>query len=795
MSQENVKAPLDPEFGSSAPHLVDYWRIITRRLWLVLLIFSVTTAAAIWAASHQRTFYETRLTLQVHDPLERSRQLTSSGVRLGTQIFVDPIESEIQVLLSSQIATQVVEALGMRLRPPEGSGLVRSQLVGDVYVSSEAPDGGYGLRYEADGSSAELVGPDGTALGSAPVRSRLEAGIVAFTVLPPPSEIRTYPLEIVPDYAATGEIRGAIVGAPRQNTNLIDIIFRGADPVLAPAILDAAAAALQEFGASKVRQGAARDVEFVEQQLVQAQAKLTASSRAIRDFQESGAFTDLGAQERQIVNRLRAISEELARLELHEDALRNLGVDLRGSGIEGVDLITFLAVLPEGVNPQLRNLVDEIQERKDEVERLLTGEGKTENHPEVRAIRGQIRAREGELESALAQNLLRIGQDIVTQEGLLSEIEAEQGDFPQLRNELEALELERTSDMETVRFLRAQIYRARILAASAEPYVNVVDQASGAFAVRPRGRTNMMLGALLGLVLGIGAAFFMEYLDRTVRTSADVETLLGIPVLGVIPKLRHVREGEPTPVESPLPLLVAMDPMDPAAEAYRNLRMNLMFMSTEDEPLRTLLFSSPGPNEGKSTTALNVGVMLAQQGHRVLMVDADLRRPSIHKALDLLREPGLTNLLVGDADAREAVRLNVLPNLDILPSGPFPPNPSELLSSNAMERVLEEFRGHYSHIIIDSPPALAVTDAALVGRYVDGVILVLRSGETEQRAAERGVDQLGRVGVRVLGAVLNEVSSTTSEESYYLQYYYSSQPRRPQRWSRLRGSLSKARFW
>lgn len=223
--------------------------------------------------------------------------------------------------------------------------------------------------------------------------------------------------------------------------------------------------------------------------------------------------------------------------------------------------------------------------------------------------------------------------------------------------------------------------------------------------------------------------------------------------------------------------------------------MNLMFMSTEDEPIRTMLFSSPGPDEGKSTTAVNFAVMLAQQGQRVLLIDADLRRPSLHRSLDLLREPGLTNLLVGDASPREAVRPNVLPNLDVLPSGPFPPNPSELLNSRTMARLLEDFAGKYTQIIIDSPPILAVTDASVLAGHVDGAVLVLRSGETEQRAAERAVDQFRRLNVRIFGAVLNEVAISANDESYYLQYYYHYQPVEQGGWKRLREGLSKTRFW
>jgi capsular exopolysaccharide synthesis family protein len=218
-------------------------------------------------------------------------------------------------------------------------------------------------------------------------------------------------------------------------------------------------------------------------------------------------------------------------------------------------------------------------------------------------------------------------------------------------------------------------------------------------------------------------------------------------------------------------------------------------MSTEEHPIRTVLCTSAGPDEGKSTSAANLALVLAQQGQRVLLMDADLRRPSLHRALDVLREPGLTNLLVGDADMRECIRPSVLPNLDLLTSGPFPPNPSELLNSRAMSRLLDDLRGKYAYVVVDAPPVLAVTDASILGGLVDGTLLVLRSGSTEQRAAERAVSQLKRLSVRIFGAVLNEVPVGGEDGDYYLQYYYHYQKAKPSRIGRLRQGLSRVRFW
>ncbi len=787
--------PLESDLSGASPHISDYWHVITRRLWLVLLIFGVTTASAIWAVSKQRTIYETGASLQINDPLEVTRQLTVPSRVSGMSIFVDPIESEIQVLASAQVARSVVTQLGMRLLP-ENPDLVRSDLFVDAWVDPGARDGVLDLVYNEEGSAAQIFDGTGKLVVEGPVGAALDGGWLRMKLQMPPEESRRYRLVLRPVSEVQGEVQGRLAAAALESTNIIQVSYRSPDPILAPRILNGATAALQGFGEDRVRLQAERDLQFIEQRLDSALSQLQASSRAIRSFKESARFTSLSIQEQQLLNRYERTEDRMQALVAQQDALHDLTVGLRRSGIEGVDLVAFMAILPTGVNAQIRGLADEVQDRKDEVQTLLTEEGKTEDHPQVRAVRAQLLTKEAELRSAVEENLTVLDTQIATQEAELRRIRADQANFPALQSRLDDLNIQLGLDRETVRFLKSQQYQGEITAAGASAYVAVVDSADSVSPVTTGGRTNLFLGALLGLILGVGAAFFLEYLDRTVRTSADVETLLSIPVLGIIPRLRKLMpESEEDDGRGALPLMVALDPLDPAAEAYRNLRMNLMFMSTDDEPIRTLLFSSPGPNEGKSTTSINFAVMLAQQGQRVLLIDADLRRPALHRAMDVLREPGLTNLLIGDAEVREAIRPNVLPNLDLLPSGPFPPNPSELLNSKTMQRLLEEFEGKYSHVILDTPPILAVTDSAILGAHTDGVVLVMRSGETEQRAAERAVDQLRRVGVRVFGAVLNEVASTTVEDSYYMQYYYSYHPREQGGLKKLAKGLQKAKIW
>ena len=782
----------DSQMLGASPHIADYWQVIARRLWLVVLIFGVTTASAIWAVSQQRMIYRTTSSIQINDPLEITRGLNVSRGLSGVSLFVDPIESEIQVLHSAQVARRVVNELGMRVLP-ENPNLVRSDLFVDAWVDPAMLDGPLQLAYDTEGVRARILDANGKELVEGPVGTVLEMEMLRLTPRSPPNEERRFGLVIRPTTVVQNEILGRLDAQSVELTNIVSVSYTGPDPIMATRILDGATGALQDFGRDKVRDGVRAELEFIVKQLDTALAALQASSQEIRTFKESAEFTDLTIQEQQLVNNFQRTDDRLQALLTQQDALQALDVSLEASGVEGVNLVSFMAALPAGVNPQIRGIADDIQDDKNEVQVLLTERRMTEAHNAVRAVRARLSIRERDLRSAVEQNLLVLGGQIGDERNQLNQIRAEQASFPELENRLSELNNQLSLDQETVRTMRSRQYQAEITVAAASTYVLVVDSASVAVPVAPAGQTNLLLGAILGLILGIGAAFFLEYLDRTVRTSAEVEMLLSIPVLGVIPRLRKISlDSEAGDGDSDLPLLVALDPLDPAAEAYRTLRMNLMFMSTEDKPIQTLLFSSPGPNEGKSTTSINVAVMLAQQGQRVLLMDADVRRPALHRAMDVLREPGLTNLLIGDATIREAVRPNVLPNLDVLPSGPFPPNPSELLNSKKMQELLRELEGTYKHIIIDSPPILAVTDSAILATHTDGMVLVLRSGETEQRAAERAIDQVRRVGVRVFGAVLNEVASTTVEESHYMQYYYSYHPKeRTGGWKKLAQALHK----
>jgi non-specific protein-tyrosine kinase len=284
--------------------------------------------------------------------------------------------------------------------------------------------------------------------------------------------------------------------------------------------------------------------------------------------------------------------------------------------------------------------------------------------------------------------------------------------------------------------------------------------------VGPRTSTNTLLAAAVGLALAVGIAFLIEYLDDTLKTPTDIQSVLSLPTLGSIARINPAKSLADT-------LIVAAHPKSHIAEAYRVLRTNIEFSSV-DKPARTLMITSSSPTEGKSTTVANLGIAMAEAGKRVILVDSDLRRPVQHKLFEVNNAVGLTTLLMAHApEVDEFLTPTAVNNLRLLTCGPIPPNPAELLGSQRMAAVIQRLQEHADVVLFDSPPALAVTDAAVLGAQVDGVLLIVDAGVTRRGEAERAKETLEQVGVHLLGVVINRLKVGRHGYGYYY-YYYSS---------------------
>ncbi len=288
--------------------------------------------------------------------------------------------------------------------------------------------------------------------------------------------------------------------------------------------------------------------------------------------------------------------------------------------------------------------------------------------------------------------------------------------------------------------------------------------------ISPNVTQNVLFAAIAGLILSGAAVLLLEYLDDTVKDADDAQRVLNLSTLGAITHIANVQQDADA-------LITVKHPRSPIAEAYRVLRTNLRFTGIEN-PSGALLVTSAGPGEGKTTTAANLAVTLAQSGRRVILIDADLRRPSIHKVFALSNEIGLSSLFLGDAPSLESVlQPTQVEGLSVITSGPLPPNPAEVLDSKQMNGILTSLRSQSDMLILDSPPVLAVADASILGSRCSGTVLVIDSGKTRSDVCRRAVETLTKTKGKLFGVVLNKLSARRAA-GYYYYYYYSAQERK-----------------
>jgi non-specific protein-tyrosine kinase len=374
-------------------------------------------------------------------------------------------------------------------------------------------------------------------------------------------------------------------------------------------------------------------------------------------------------------------------------------------------------------------------------------------------------------ESRYASSKEALGQEVERLRGQVSQTEqaverlgtpatnADRDELARLQSDLAQYRLSYASVLQSYEALRVAEARSVSNVVQVEPAVEPT------IPVRPRTMVNTLLAAVVGAMLAVGVVFLIEYLDDTIKTPDEVMRATELPLVGLISRIEDEADGEP---------YAARQARSPAAEAFRSLRTNLHF-SAVDRPLRTLLVTSPGPQEGKSTVAANLAVVMAQGGHRVTLLDADMRRPRLHRMLGVPNRIGLSDLFTRNPlDLDGAVRACRMENLSLLTSGGLPPNPAELLASERMIHILDQVAKQSDFVVIDSPPAGAVTDAIVLAARVDGVLLVVEPKHTRLPSVVQVVEQLRRAGANVVGLVFNNVPLGRSGyyNGYYSGYYY-----------------------
>ncbi|MFH1622244.1 MAG: polysaccharide biosynthesis tyrosine autokinase [Candidatus Omnitrophota bacterium] len=286
---------------------------------------------------------------------------------------------------------------------------------------------------------------------------------------------------------------------------------------------------------------------------------------------------------------------------------------------------------------------------------------------------------------------------------------------------------------------------------------------------RPKKRLNILLSIIVGFFGGIGLVFFFEYLDDTIKGSDDIERLVRWPFLGSIPKIDASHKLS----DNEKDIFVHLKPTDPISEAYRVIRTSVLFSITQENPLKSIIITSPGPQEGKTTTLCNFAITMAQNRSRVLLIDADMRKPRLNGVFNKGNKVGLSNFLSGQVEFKQITQATDIENLSLVCAGPHPPNPSELISSRKMKDFIDIAKGSFDFILFDTPPMAVVTDAVILSKIADGTILVMESGRTRRRMLPRLNKVLQEAKAKIVGTILNRVDLNSGNYQYYTEYYSS----------------------
>ncbi len=559
--------------------------------------------------------------------------------------------------------------------------------------------------------------------------------------------------------------------------------------------------------------------QFLEQQLTTVRDQLSQSEDLERNYKENQSVSDLDVETAHMVKQsadfhafYNQTETELNAQLRRQDFLKKQLAATKGSLIEEAG---------GAANPMMESLQREIAQKQTTIASLLANPGPGSEQT-VQALEKEIESLKGRLIEEVRKiagsgltsvNPLKTSQDLFDQllaceveiKSLTAKAEALRDVMVNLDYDLEQLP-EKTlvlARLSRDRQLNEKLYvllnekyeEARITEAGKSAGVQIVDTAKPPlYPVRPKKKLNILLGIMFGFALGVGIAFFLEFLDDTVKTGEDLERL-SLTVLGTIPVVhtdqiirrlkkegREFSDADLHRVEAKL--ITRFSPKSPVSEAYRSLRTNIQFADI-DKPKRVILMTSSASKEGKSTTAVNLAITLAQMGSKVLLVDSDLRRPAVHNFFGMEKTYGLTNLLIGSLAFDDVIKRTEIEHLDVITAGDIPPNPSELVSSEAMRKFIVEARSRYDHVLLDSPPVIAVTDAAVLATRVDGTILVVSSGYVNKKEVMRAVSLLRNVKGSILGVVLNALDIKKMFGSYYYYfhyyqyyYYYGSDPKK-----------------
>jgi polysaccharide biosynthesis transport protein len=719
--------------SSAGWHPTDYLRVLYKRRWVAIPGFLFVFLSGAIGSMRTVPIYQAQTQLLVEKDAKRATSINSVLEDRESWYQDDFYPTQQRILLSRTLALRTAENLEKSFRP-EG-----------VPASI--------------GGGFSLGGFVGAAVDR--VRGMFSSGeTAAVTEAAPASD------PAGESSAKADRILGGLSVTPVRNSRIVILQFRSPDPWFAAAAVNAHASEYinqsLEFRAAATQQ---MD-KWLTASLEEQRQAVAESEARLQRYREEHGTVPVNEQDNIVVQKLTALNQNLveARLErVNREVDFKMLQELRTSN---QPLDAFPAVMQSDA---VRRIKAEVATRQAEVDRLVAM-GAGEALPQMQNARRQLESAKESLDLEFSRIVAGVQTAYETARAreveLQRNLNAQQGETLGLSKRMidyAAIEREANSNRQLYESLLARAKETGAASDYQGTNIQVLDKAEVPRGpILPQTQRDLMVAALGGLLLAVAIAFGFEYFDSRIKSPEEIKTHLGVPFLGLVPMVAGVNDsGEGPLMQSQVPVAFS--------EAIRAIRTAVLFSSAEDGA-HSVVVTSTGPSEGKTVISSSLAITLAQAGQRTLVVDADMRRPRMHEALGRSQEPGLSNVLVGEAMLADAARPTTVPNLWLLAAGHIPPNPAELLGSKKYRELLADLKTRYDWIVIDAPPVMPVTDASIVANTAGGVIFVIGAEMTPRQTAMTAIEQLKGANARFVGAVLNR-ANITRHAYYYAPYY------------------------
>lgn len=574
-------------------------------------------------------------------------------------------------------------------------------------------------------------------------------------------------------------ISSGIVVTPVKNSKIVTISFMSTNPEFAALVANSVAKAYIEEILDMRMSSSRYSIEWMSKKAEEEKAKLEKSEKALQEFMKANDIVTLQDRLAITPEKLSEFNTQLIRAEMKRKELEGLYNKVSSISIKDAETIPYIAS-----DPTIQSLRNQKLKAEQNIEELSKKYGS--KHPAMLKAQEELKVidlkREQEIKRVIASikneyELARNNENTLrrTLAGTKSEAISMNEKYIQYNTLAREVETNRQLYDALIKKLKEESVTQQVQTVN----VWVVEKAEKPDSpVKPRKFLNILLGIIVGLFGGVGLAFFFEYLDNTVKTPEDVESRIGVPVIGAVPLLEEKGEN----IEE----IILKEPQSVYSESYKSIRTGIL-LSSATKPPQNILITSMAPEEGKTVTSVNLSLTIARSGYSVVLVDSDLRKPRVHQIFRLNNMSGLSTYLAGATPDIDTILKTPLMNLTVIPAGPLPPNPSELLSSQRMTKLFETLNERFDLAILDSPPLMTVTDGLILSNLVDGTIIVVRAGKTTYDILKRGLKLLdGRRKTdtvsHVLGIVINGFDVKNADQYYYKYYnYYPSEKEEPKK--------------